>query len=195
MSLLSNLPSGWLLTIESVLRAGSFVCAILAPILGLGYWYVSTYRSSQEITSVRQDLTKARKDAEEARKETAEIRAQQEPRKLSPTQRERLVGLLSEAKGTEIFVTGTVGSLESMQYATQLAEALRQAGWNVKDVLQWDVYFSGVAVLEAPASERSGVAGLLRNGLKSVGVVLNPMAYAEAQEPPGPIHLAVGVKP
>lgn len=83
------------------ISVGSYIIGSLA---GAGYFVIASQRSAM-------------------------MEAQQAPRRLSVTQRARLIDLLSPVKGAKIRFGTMVGDGEAMEYAMELSAAIQEAGW------------------------------------------------------------------
>lgn len=178
-----------MLRILAVVFAVLAVLAVLAAVCGLLAAMVATHRGNIRSTHTERALGEARARVNELEERAA-------PRQPRPEQRRRLVGLLSPWKGTSVLVMAVHGNAERRDYALQLADALREAGWTVTSPeipLFGGGVVSRVAVLVNDEMRAPPGAAPLVEMLTRVGVAAHLLA--DRQVGPDALWLLVGDKP
>ncbi len=154
-------PPGWdsLETVAKIHRffeIGSIVCLVATAICGV-FTYLYSHRKDQlvtlqtererkqvelqraeaqrlhqdQLTRLNSKVTEAERMGTQAYERALELDAERSPRVLSLEQRQMIIGAIERHPGHPVLVL-ELQDQESRNYANQIIDALRAAGWNVR---------------------------------------------------------------
>lgn len=205
-------------SLESVSRWHSFfeifglVCAGLVVVASvLAYQYgqrkdelvaaAEALRSGQAVRE--REETEARRQSEvaelqrqlsEAGKMVTELQQRQAPRHLSDDQRAKLADYLGKNPKSSVVVKASSTAPDARQYANEIVEVFRQAGWDVQvdDAIFIGADTSGVWLKVRPPIPDA--AQLIHAGFKFAGIPIRDKATPNPTGPEGEVWLQVGHK-
>ncbi len=197
-SLLPNLER-----VHNVAEILGWVCAIgIAIALPLMWWTGKVLRewaqtqATQLATQLTTTQTALGDTQTELQRTRAELEEARRPRSLTGEQRVRFIATLRHGPASRVDITTVSGDDESYAFGTQIATALREAGWDPHhDLFEIGMGPRGVIVSVHDQNHISNSARVLVNALEQAGV----QVLITDRPPPvpgrGPIALIVGRKP
>lgn len=213
-------------TVE-VLRRWSHILlwmSIVLPALGAiavaARYYVERYEKKLTSTRAEAAVQGARDEAAAARTEAAQAQQQQEhikseldrsnqalealrakvaPRRLSDVQRDQILVSLGQAlSGEPVAVAFKMSDGESLDFATDISEALKKASCNVPDLIKTSMNeFPGYVVVTPHGRVPARTLALLRTAFQSAGIAIRVQKVREETVGvwyPNVAHIIVGRK-
>jgi hypothetical protein len=149
-----------------------------------------------KLAKTQNEVAEANKKQIEAERSLGQVQEKIRFRSINSQQRVELVKLLKLNVRPPIIIGTPAGVPESMQFALQLNDILKEAGWDAKGVGQ-DFYVGGhpVGILIEVHSykEAPRYAAFLQHALKQVGI--ESMGTENPDTPNNYVKLIVGLKP
>jgi hypothetical protein len=149
-------------------------------------------RAQQQQEHIRAELDRSKEDLEALRVKSA-------PRRIAPAQQAKMLAALGHSlRGQPVAVAHKLTDGESLDFATDIGEALKKAGCNVADIIKTSLNdFPGYVVVTAHGNVPEPTLERLQSGLQAAGI---PVRREEVRENsvgvwyPNVAHIIVGRK-
>ena len=105
---------------------------------------ITERKGAEAQQALTKQLESARTDLNESRSKIGQLEKATAPRVIDAGQRKKLAEALLACKGGKLSIAALLGDAEAIQFAQQLDEAFKSAGWQSSGVSQ--VVFSGAPV-------------------------------------------------
>jgi type II secretory pathway pseudopilin PulG len=128
--------------------------------------------SEAELQALRDQGQDNQKRHELAEKELATLSAKNEPRTLSPTNRDALLTFLRQQVAGKVVIKASVSTPDARAYGDQIAAALKSAGWSVRidNALFAGSDTTGLWITVKDQSTSPDGAGVLQAAFKVMGL-------------------------
>jgi hypothetical protein len=116
------------------------------------------------------------------------------PRRITESQRQHLVALLSPYKGSSIKVSSLIGNSEAATFAQQFVSVFRAAGWKVdfEANISWDNGFRGLGIAFKKGEPEPQLGIAVTGAFRQVGIKLH--TEDDLNIPPNSLNLWVSEK-
>ena len=173
------------LTIEALRRWSQilFWVSIVLPVLGAvaagARYYVERAEKAASSRILDQSLSGARAEAQAARSELSAYKARNAPRRLTQQQRDAVAQAVAGLASVPVVVASRMMDGESLDYATDIAEALRASVPSVPAVVQTSLNdFPGFVAVHSPPQNVPNQQGQLLAGLAAGAVPVRQQQIA-----------------
>jgi hypothetical protein len=154
-----------------------------------------TAASKERTLKLEVEAAALRERAARAEMELMKVQSRITPRHIPDNERSRLVEILKSIHKGPISIKCLLGDQESRMFATQIRDALKEAGWT--DVgFHLSVFDKTMTGVELRFKDRTKIPDfgmLLAHALDSVGIALNLGIHPQVAE--GEVEIVIGAKP
>jgi len=132
-------------------------------------------------------------DLKDIKTKTTQIERRTSPRQLSNTDRKKALSILREARNARVTILVPMGDQEALQFAHQIADCMREAGWQVDDLL------NSIFPNPATGAEIRTREGIVTPSVKVITRVMglvggNPRFFKNPSASEGVVELVIGAK-
>jgi len=176
----------------------SIILPLLAALAAGARYYVERYEKQLSSRLTATAIQQAQEKVTGAQTELNKLKEKTAPRNISAEQHAAMLPILTTIKDRPVAVACRLMDGESCDYATEIGNALKEAGCQVPDLIKTSVNdFPGKVVIAIKGSADLDVAKVLEKAFKAAGI---PASTESVQENlvgvwyPDVVHVIVGRK-
>jgi hypothetical protein len=186
------------------LTLSTFVVPAVAGVIALLTGYAAL-RINDRIIAVadrttgdlRKDLGDAKQSAKDAHKIASELAEKQRFRAIIPEQRKQFANFLAPARKGRVRITVTAGNNEAFDFATQVRDMVREAGYTTPDLMDSFQLFGpppiGIVIRVKSETEQAPFAGDMQRAFNAIGI--DAPGDKDASLDADTVLLQIGTKP